>query len=184
MLIFLKESPDGADAAAPGTGSDVPKAAPRATTGTVSRNIWLTLTNPLLWFLAVSLGLLNACRYGFLDWGLTHLIETQGGSIGKTALKYMVLPLGGIAGAFLSGWATDRWFGGRAAPAIVILLLSLGVLTLIYSKVVVAGSSVSAGRVASLADWLSVFTAPKCCWSEQRRWIWHGAEPRPGPWGS
>ena len=102
-------------------------------------NITLTLTNPWLWFLAVSLGLLNACRYGFLDWGLVHLIETQGGEIGKSALKYAVLPLGGIAGALLSGWVTDRWFGGRAAPAIMILLLALGVLTLIYSKVVVAG---------------------------------------------
>lgn len=107
--------------------------------GSIWRNIGLTLSNPWLWFLAVSLGLLNACRYGFLDWGLAHLIETQGGNVGKTALKYAVLPLGGIAGAFLSGWVTDRWFGGRAAPAIVALLLTLGVLTLIYSKVVVAG---------------------------------------------
>lgn len=103
------------------------------------RNIRVTLTNPWLWFLAVSLGLLNACRYGFLDWGLAHLIETQGGEIGKSALKYAVLPLGGIVGALLSGWVTDRWFGGRAAPAIMIMLFALGVLTLIYSKVVVAG---------------------------------------------
>ena len=152
MLIFLKEKPEDAGTGAPGTDGEVPADAPEPATGSVRQNIWLTLSNPLLWFLALSLGLLNACRYGFLDWGLTHLIETQGGSVGKTALKYMVLPLGGIAGAFLSGWATDRWFGGRAAPAIVVLLVSLGILTLIYSKVVVAGSSVPPGSAASRAD--------------------------------
>ena len=130
MLVFLKEEPpeprqSASEEAAP------PK--PR-NTNSIGQNILLTLTNPWLWFLALSLGLLNACRYGFLDWGLAHLIETQGGNVGKSALKYAVLPLGGIAGAFLSGWVTDRWFGGRAAPAIVVLLLALGVLTLIYSK--------------------------------------------------
>ncbi len=110
--------------------------------GNIAYNIWHTLTNPWLWFLAVSLGLLNACRYGFLDWGLVHLIETQGGSIGKAALKYAILPLGGIAGALLSGWITDKWFGGRAAPVIVILLLALGGLTVIYSKAVVPGGGI------------------------------------------
>ena len=138
MLILLKETPPVAiQGDAPAT-----PAPPPAKTGSVWRNIILTVTNPWLWFLALSLGLLNACRYGFLDWGLAHLIETQGGGIGRSALKYAVLPIGGIAGAFLSGWVTDRWFGGRAAPAIVVLLLALGVLTLIYSQVVVAGGSV------------------------------------------
>lgn len=138
MLIFLKETPTQRNHSNLAAN---PIPAPQKT-GSVRRNIMLTLSNPWLWFLAVSLGLLNACRYGFLDWGLAHLIETQGGTIGKSALKYAVLPLGGIAGALLSGWVTDRWFGGRAAPTIALMLTSLGVLTLIYSKVVVAGGSV------------------------------------------
>ena len=35
-------------------------------------NLSLTLTNPSLWALGISLGLLNACRYGFLDWSITQ----------------------------------------------------------------------------------------------------------------
>ena len=42
------------------------------------------------------------------------------------AFKYAVLPFGGIAGAYLSGWATDRFFGGRRAPVICGLLLAAG----------------------------------------------------------
>ena len=137
MLIFMKESPPQT-CTTDSTEGSIPKI---KKSGSIRKNIYLTLTNPWLWFLAVSLGLLNACRYGFLDWGLAHLIETQGGGIAKSALKYAVLPLGGIAGALLSGWVTDRWFGGRAAPAIAVLLTALGVLTLVYSKVVTAGGS-------------------------------------------
>ena len=103
----------------------------------------ITLSNPSLWFLAVSLGLLNACRYGFLDWGITHLIETEGGSIAKSAIKYTVLPIGGIAGSVFGGWATDRLFAGRRAPVISILLVILGSLTIVYSIVVDKGLGVS-----------------------------------------
>ena len=41
-----------------------------------------------------------------------------------------------VAGVFLSGWATDRFFGNRRAPVICILLLLLGVMTLFYDTMV------------------------------------------------
>jgi len=97
-------------------------------------NLRLTLANPALWLLAVALGLLNACRYGFVDWGLTHLKETRGTGVGKAALQYAILPLGGIAGAYLGGWASDRFFGSRRAPVICLLLAALGGLTLLYEQ--------------------------------------------------
>jgi OPA family glycerol-3-phosphate transporter-like MFS transporter len=59
--------------------------------------------------------------------------------VAKSALKYAVLPIGGIAGAYVSGWATDRFFGGRRAPVIAILLVMLGMLTLVYSYAVENG---------------------------------------------
>jgi sugar phosphate permease len=37
--------------------------------GTWSENVRLTLTNPALWVLAWALFFLDACRYGFQDWG-------------------------------------------------------------------------------------------------------------------
>ena len=139
MLFFLKESPPksaNANINSPETEGNFDRSPDKRT---IMENIIITLSNPALWFLAVSLGLLNACRYGFLDWGVTHLIESQGGSVAKSALKYAVLPIGGIAGAYLSGWATDRFFAGRRAPVISILLVMLGTLTLIYSYAVEKG---------------------------------------------
>ncbi len=130
MLVFLKESPEDANLE--------PSAAhPSPTTPNSFReNLATTLSNPALWFVAVALCLLDACRYGFTDWGVTHLKEVQGASVSSAAFKYAVLPFGGIAGAYLSGWATDRFFGGRRVPVIAALLLVLGLLALAYDTVI------------------------------------------------
>jgi len=130
MLVFLKDSPE-----APAEGEPTPLT-PNRSTGSFRDNLVVTLTNPALWLAALALGLLDACRYGFTDWGVTHLKEVQNTGVSSAAFKYAVLPFGGIAGAYLAGWTTDRFFGGRRAPAICGLLLTLGVLSLAYDRVI------------------------------------------------
>ena len=49
-----------------------------------------------------------------------------------------ILPLGGALGAYFAGWASDRFFGSRRAPVIVLMLSALGVLTLLYNNVATA----------------------------------------------
>lgn len=130
MLVFLKEKPVAEHAL-----EDMEHAAAMANRS-LRENLMVTLANPALWLVAVALCLLDACRYGFTDWGVTHLKEVQNASVGSAAFKYAVLPFGGIAGAFLSGWATDRFFKGRRAPVIAILLFCLGLLALAYDSVI------------------------------------------------
>ena len=128
MLACLREAPPREE---PPGEAGLP-AALAAGKANVWVNVRLTLSNPSLWMLALSLCLLDAVRYGFVDWGLTHLKEVQGGRVDSNALKIAVLPLGGIAGAYLAGLASDRMFHGRRAPVIFTLLLALGVLTMLY----------------------------------------------------
>lgn len=125
MLVCLEDAP----AVAPTLSGDAP---PPARSGSFFENVLLTIGNPRLWLLGLSLALLDAARYGYIDWGLKHLKDVQATSVGPAGLKYAVLPLGAIFGVFLSGWATDRFFGGRRAPVIVVLLLGLAGLTLVY----------------------------------------------------
>jgi sugar phosphate permease len=103
-------------------------------------NLAITLGNPTLWLVAVALCLLDACRYGFTDWGVTHLKEVLRDNVSTAAFKYAVLPLGGIAGAFSSGWVTDRFFGGRRVPATGGLLVLLAILGLGYDRVIHLGT--------------------------------------------
>ena len=104
--------------------------------GTWRANLIATITNPRLWLLAIALGLLNACRYGFIDWGISHLREVQATSIGASGLKYSVLPAGGIAGTLAAGWATDRFFAGRRIPVMVMMLLALTALVIAYDALI------------------------------------------------
>ena len=104
--------------------------------GTWRGNVAATLSNSRLWFLALALGLVNACRYGFLDWGVSHLMHMQPSGVGVSALKYTILPLGGIVGTLTAGWATDRFFGGRRVPVMVGMLLGLAGLVIAYDAIV------------------------------------------------
>ena len=132
MLTLLEDAPKDADQPSEMTGAN--RIEERAQ---LSRRetLWLTFTNPSLWVIGVSLGLLDACRYGYIDWGLAHLKEVQNTGVGMAGLKYAVLPAGGIPGAYLAGWASDRFFGSRRAPVACILLVLLGVCTLVYDRV-------------------------------------------------
>jgi sugar phosphate permease len=146
MLLFLEERPPTDDRQETADGSTTlstgPKNNPR---NSVLENFLITVSNPSLWLLGLALGLLNACRYGFLDWGLTHLKEVQETGVGKASLKYAVLPLGAVAGSYVAGWATDRFFKSRRAPVTCILLVALALLSLAYDYV--ARTSVPATMV-------------------------------------
>ncbi len=140
MWFTLEEAPAVVNALESGRADD---ASSNPAASSIWQNIGTTLTNPALWLVALALCLLDACRYGFTDWGVTHLKEVQGASVSGAAFKYAVLPFGGIAGAYLSGWATDRWFGGRRAPVICVLLVMLGLLSVAYNTVIHWGMGAS-----------------------------------------
>lgn len=133
MFVELREHPPAHASAAPR------ERRARISGRDMARNIATTLRNPALWLLAIALGCLNANRYGFIDWGITHVTTVQEGSISEAAIEYAVLPAGGVAGALFSGWASDRFFHGRRAPVIVALLVGLALLTLVYHRAVLAG---------------------------------------------
>jgi sugar phosphate permease len=148
MLVFLRESP---------CEGDVEQNAPSqpAAPSRVVENILVTLTNPALWVLAVTLFLLDACRYFFTDWGLAHLQEVQPSSVLVSAIKYAVLPAGGIVGALFGGWATDRYFGSRRAPVICMLLLLLAALIVAYD--IVSEASAAATVVLLVGIGFAIF---------------------------
>ena len=145
MLLFLRESP-GPEHAGPHLTNHT---RPAGGSGFL-HNILATLSNPALWVLAVTLFLLDACRYFFQDWGLAHLLDVQKSSVLGTAIKYAILPAGGIVGALFGGWATDRYFNGRRAPVIFALLLLLGGLIVGYDT----ASHASVSATVFLLFWI------------------------------
>ena len=142
MLVFLREAPEKSESRSSQLSHS---STPTRTKVTFSEGLYWTLYNPALWLMGITLALLNACRYGYFDWGLTHLMETQDIKVGKAVLQYSVIAVGGTAGAYLAGWATDRFFGSRRGPVICILLATLGCLSLVY------GSAVNDSTLATMS---------------------------------
>ena len=104
---------------------------------TIVQNIARTLKNPYIWIVASTFFLLDMNRYGFVNW-LPDFLAESGESIGvggfgfKEVMKRIIHPLAGSAGAITAGWATDRFFKGRRAPVIALLLMLLGISSIIF----------------------------------------------------
>lgn len=108
---------------------------------TILQNLLTTLQNPYLWIIALTFFLLDANRYGFVNWMpsyVDHYASASASSLLKDLKKVTTLgihPLAGSLGAFCAGWATDRFFGGRRAPVIAILLGLLGLFSIGFAHI-------------------------------------------------
>jgi sugar phosphate permease len=120
----------------------------------VLESLWLTLTSGKIWILAIALFGLDIVRYGFLDWAPGHLKQVHGTGTASAALKAAVFPLAGAFGALVSGYATDRWFQSRRAPVIAFTMGMVGVLTLLYGRVVSLGAAPTVAILAAIGFFL------------------------------
>jgi len=94
-----------------------------------------TFANPRMWVVGIALMFLNIVRYGFFVWAPTFLFEVQGAEISLAAYKTMVIPIAGALGAVSAGWATQKYYGSRRAPPVVVMLACLGTLAWLYPKI-------------------------------------------------
>ena len=62
-------------------------------------------------------------RFAVLDWGPTMLKEHLHMDISHAGWTVAAFEIAGIAGMLAAGWATDRFFGGRAPRTCVICML-------------------------------------------------------------
>lgn len=79
--------------------------------------------NPVIWILALSNFFVYTIRYAVLDWGPTLLSEWKGVSVQHAGWMVASFEIAGIVGMLISGWATDRFFGGRASRVALICML-------------------------------------------------------------
>jgi MFS family permease len=63
-------------------------------------------------------------------------METRSVGVGEAGLQFFVIAIGAAAGSYLAGWASDRFFGGRRAPMVCLLMALLGALTLVYDAAI------------------------------------------------
>lgn len=70
-------------------------------------------SNVTIWTLCVANFFLYTVRFGVLDWGPRLLKNSGGISLSNAAWMVAGFEVAGIVGVLISGWLTDRIFGGR-----------------------------------------------------------------------
>ena len=88
----------------------------------------MVFLNPVIWMLGFINFTINAVRALVADWGPTMLQEAKGLDPSETGTVIMLFEFAGIAGMLFAGWATDRFFGGRAPRLCVFLMVLTAVL--------------------------------------------------------
>ena len=84
----------------------------------------MVFLNPVIWLLGLCSFAINAVRALVADWGPTLLQEAKGVNSSEAGTVIMFFEFAGIAGMLFAGWATDRFFGGRA-PRLCVFLMAL-----------------------------------------------------------
>jgi len=69
-----------------------------------------------------------------LDWGPTFLTEMKHIKLTHSGWMVAGFEVAGVAGMLISGWLTDRVFGGRGARLCVISMILAGVSVLLFWK--------------------------------------------------
>lgn len=113
----------------------------------------LTLTNRILWILAIGFFVLNAVRYSFMNWTVQYMADFHGRSIKNSALTAIMFPLVGSLGALSAGWASDVWFGKRRAPVCVLMLAGLSLICAAITTIP-QGSWIMATALLGLAGFM------------------------------
>ena len=80
--------------------------------------------SPVIWMLGLINITINAARALVADWGPTLLQEARGFTPSESGTIIMLFEFAGIAGMLFAGWATDKFFGGRA-PRLCVFLMAI-----------------------------------------------------------
>jgi OPA family glycerol-3-phosphate transporter-like MFS transporter len=102
---------------------------------TIGRIVRSTLTNKMIWNLALSYFCFNAVRYTFMNWAPQYFNQFHGVAIKGSAFLSVFFPLIGSLGAISSGWISDRFFDSRRAPVCTVFLVILAGMCLAFIPV-------------------------------------------------
>ena len=120
-------------------GTESPEAGPGESESFKALVFELVFRNKYVWLVSVANFFVYILRYAVLDWGPTMLTEAKHVSITHASWMVAGFELAGVVGALLSGWLTDRWFGGRAMRIGIVYMVLAGLSLWLFWKV--AGQS-------------------------------------------
>ena len=88
--------------------------------------------NPVIWILAVANFFVYVVRFSVLDWGPKFLVEARDMSYAYAGGTVAIFEIFGIIGMLVAGWATDRFFAGRAHRTCLVCMVGTALFMTIF----------------------------------------------------
>ncbi len=92
----------------------------------------LVFTNPYIWLISLANFFVYVVRYGIVDWGPTFLTQAKHVDIAQGSSMVAAFEITGIIGMLVSGWVTDKFFGGRGTRTCLVYMILCFVALLIF----------------------------------------------------
>jgi OPA family glycerol-3-phosphate transporter-like MFS transporter/OPA family sugar phosphate sensor protein UhpC-like MFS transporter len=83
--------------------------------------------NKYIWIASIANFFVYTIRFSVFSWGTFVLAEYKGIKLYNAAWMVAAFEVGGWPGALVTGWLTDRLFGGRGAPLSLVCMILCGV---------------------------------------------------------
>jgi len=90
------------------------------------------LSNRYLWAIAFANAFCYFVRYGVVNWIPTYLETAKGFSFQQSSIGWSLYEWSAIPGTIACGWISDKWFGGRRAPATLLFMGLTLVAVIVY----------------------------------------------------
>ncbi len=104
-------------------------------TGSYRTLLWeKVFSDKYIWIVSTANFFVYTIRYAVLDWGPTMLKEAKGVQLSHAGWMVAGFEVAGLAGMLTTGWLTDRFFKGRAAPVSLIWMLLCGATLYLFSR--------------------------------------------------
>jgi OPA family glycerol-3-phosphate transporter-like MFS transporter/OPA family sugar phosphate sensor protein UhpC-like MFS transporter len=91
-------------------------------------------SNKYIWIVSGANFFVYTLRFAVFDWGATLLREVKGVQIARAAWMLCGFEFAGWIGVLITGWLTDRYFGGRGARVCLACMLLAGVSLFLFWK--------------------------------------------------
>jgi len=97
--------------------------------------VHMVFRNRWIWTFAIANIFVYILRMGVLDWGPKFLTEDRGMDIKAASISVATFEIMAIVGTIFAGWATDRFFKGRAHRMCLISMIGASVFFTIFALV-------------------------------------------------
>ena len=123
IALFMRDTPQSCGLPAPDTTAKVEKAGEEKSVGEYQKQV---LKNPAIWMLALGSAFMYISRYAVNSWGIFFLEANKGYSNIEASSIVSISSVCGIVGTVMSGWVSDKLFGGkRNMPALIFGLMNI-----------------------------------------------------------